>query len=90
MTGNGREEPPTVLEARRLDAGYGEIRVVHGVDIAVRRGQVVALLGANGAGKTTTVLTLAGDLKPLGGDVLFKGAPTRGQPSTRECAKDCG
>ncbi len=77
MTGNGPEEAPAVLEARRLDAGYGEIRVVRGVDMAVRRGQVVALLGANGAGKTTTVLTLAGDLKPLGGDVFFKGAPTR-------------
>jgi branched-chain amino acid transport system ATP-binding protein len=66
-----------VLEARGLHAGYGEIKVVDSLDIAIPRGQVVALLGANGAGKTTTILTLAGELKPLGGDVLYKGAPTR-------------
>jgi branched-chain amino acid transport system ATP-binding protein len=66
-----------VLEARGLRAGYGEITVVDNIDLAVQRGQVVALLGANGAGKTTTILTLAGELQPLGGDVLYKGEPTR-------------
>ena len=49
-----------VLVARGLDAGYDGIAVVHGLDLVVDAGEVVALLGANGAGKSTTLLTIAG------------------------------
>jgi branched-chain amino acid transport system ATP-binding protein len=60
-------------QARELSAGYGPQAVIYDVDITVRPGEVVALLGSNGAGKTTTLLTLAGELPPLAGDVLFDG-----------------
>ncbi len=72
-----------VLDVVGLDAGYGKIRVVDGVDLSVEAGEVVCLLGANGAGKTTTLLTVAGVLAPLGGRVevlgrdVEKGRPER-------------
>jgi len=65
-----------LLEARDLCAGYGGIEIVRNLSLEVHPGEVVALLGANGAGKTTTMLTLAGELKPLAGEVIFKGSTT--------------
>ena len=59
----------TVLEVTGLRAGYGNVEVVHGIDLHVEAGEVVALLGPNGAGKTTTLNTVAGELPPLGGEV---------------------
>ncbi len=67
---------PAVLEARGVSAGYGPQPVIHEVDIVVHPGEVVGLLGANGAGKTTTLLTLAGELPLLSGEVLLDGAVT--------------
>jgi branched-chain amino acid transport system ATP-binding protein len=61
------------LEARGLTAGYGAVPVLHGVDLTVRAGQVVGLLGHNGAGKTTTLLALAGELPCGKGQVSFLG-----------------
>ena len=65
------------IEARNLSAGYGPQAVIHEINLSVRPGEVVALLGPNGAGKTTTLLTLAGELPPLTGDVLIDNAVTR-------------
>jgi branched-chain amino acid transport system ATP-binding protein len=62
-----------LIECRGLSAGYGSIAVVRDLDLEVRAGEVVALLGANGAGKTTTLLTLAGELAPLAGEVRMRG-----------------
>jgi branched-chain amino acid transport system ATP-binding protein len=67
-----------LLEARGLCAGYGDVSVVRGLDLEVRPGEVVALLGANGAGKSTTMRTLAGELSPLAGEVRFLGDPSAG------------
>ncbi len=50
---------------------------MHDLDLEVGAGEVVALLGPNGAGKTTTLLTLAGDLPVLGGEVCWRGVPAR-------------
>jgi len=63
-----------LLEAKELCAGYAGVEIVRGVSLYVEPGEVVALLGANGAGKTTTLLALAGELKPLGGQVFWKGS----------------
>jgi len=66
-----------LLEARDLSAGYDGLPAVRNLDLTVEAGEVVALLGPNGAGKTTTMLALAGELKPLGGEVRIDGATTR-------------
>lgn len=65
------------IEARGLSVGYGAMPVVHDVDIEVRPGEVVALLGVNGAGKTTCVRALVGELKPLRGGVWMQGEQVR-------------
>jgi branched-chain amino acid transport system ATP-binding protein len=73
----------TLIEARGLSAGYGKMAVVRDIDLHVDAGEVVALLGANGAGKTTTLLTLAGELTPMKGEVHFLEAATRAPMHTR-------
>ena len=57
---------PPILEAKGLHAAYGETKVLHGIDFAVRQGGVSALLGANGAGKTTTLRAICGMVKTQG------------------------
>jgi branched-chain amino acid transport system ATP-binding protein len=70
--------PEPVLDLRGVRAGYGPIEVLHGVDLAVRPGEVMAVLGPNGAGKTTMLAVLAG-LHPLtGGDVYLAGRRVNG------------
>jgi len=69
-------EAPNLLETRNLKAGYLGREVVTGANITVRPGEVVALLGPNGAGKTTTLLTIAGQLAPVDGIVMFSNVPT--------------
>ena len=64
----------TLLEARGLRAGYAGVPVVHGLDLTVRAGEVVALLGLNGAGKTTAMLALAGVLPRMAGAVTVLGS----------------
>jgi branched-chain amino acid transport system ATP-binding protein len=66
-----------VVEARGLTAGYAGTPAVHDVDLEVRAGEVVALLGANGAGKTTTLLALAGEVTPIAGTVALHGDARR-------------
>ncbi|MDY7106852.1 MAG: ABC transporter ATP-binding protein [Actinomycetota bacterium] len=66
-----------VLAARGITAGYGPQAVIHDIDLEVRPGEIVALLGANGAGKTTTLLTLAGEIPPLDGEVELDGTVTK-------------
>jgi branched-chain amino acid transport system ATP-binding protein len=62
-----------VLELVGVRAGYGSIDVLHGVDLTVAPGQVVALLGPNGAGKTTTLKVCSGQIVPSSGSVMLMG-----------------
>ena len=62
---------PALLETRGLHAGYGETRVLHGIDFSVEQGGVTALLGANGAGKTTTLRAICGMIRTTGGEIFF-------------------
>jgi len=67
----------SLLECRGLAAGYGAVAVVRDLDLRVESGEVVALIGPNGAGKTTTLLTLAGELPAIAGDIVFRGVATK-------------
>jgi branched-chain amino acid transport system ATP-binding protein len=64
-----------LLQLRGASAGYGAAPVVREVDLEVRPGEVVALLGANGAGKTTTLRIASGILATSAGEVLIDGVP---------------
>jgi branched-chain amino acid transport system ATP-binding protein len=67
-----------VLELRGVHAGYDGLAVLHGVDLAVPAGQVVAILGPNGAGKTTTLRVAAGVHPPRSGRVVLAGRDATG------------
>jgi ABC-2 type transport system ATP-binding protein len=74
--------PAPVLELRGVTKRYGAVEALRGVDLAVRRGEVVAILGPNGAGKTTAISILLGLRAPTSGSVtLFGEAPD--EPSTK-------
>jgi ABC-2 type transport system ATP-binding protein len=76
--------PETVIEVRDLRRRYGEVEAVAGIDLEVRRGEVVALLGPNGAGKTTTIEILEGLRRRDSGRVLVLGSdPSRGDARWR-------
>jgi branched-chain amino acid transport system ATP-binding protein len=62
-----------ILRISGLAVNYGHIQAVRQVDLTVRPGEIVALIGANGAGKTTTLLAVSGLLKPSAGTILFEG-----------------
>jgi branched-chain amino acid transport system ATP-binding protein len=64
-----------VLEIRNIDVFYGDVQVLWDVSFEVKKGEVVALIGANGAGKSTTLKTVSGLLRPRAGSVLFEGTP---------------
>ncbi len=70
--------PEFLLDVRDLRSGYGKIRVLHGVDLTVGAGEIVALLGPNGAGKTTLLCAIAGLLPWSAGSVHFGGRPMSG------------
>jgi len=72
-----------VLETRGVHAGYGDVTVVRDLNLSVGAGEVVTLLGPNGAGKTTALLTMAGALRPVSGEVRFLGTPDRSSLVTR-------
>jgi len=75
-----------LLEAKGLSCGYGSMSVVRGLDLPVVAGEVAALIGPNGAGKTTTLLTLAGELPPIKGEVWWRGQRTTA-PMHRRCSQ---
>ncbi|TWA85934.1 amino acid/amide ABC transporter ATP-binding protein 2 (HAAT family) [Azospirillum brasilense] len=70
---DGATVKTTMLEIRDLQAFYGESHVLHGVNIDVRQGEVVTLLGRNGAGKTTTMRSIMGIVGKRNGSIRFQG-----------------
>ncbi|AKU13629.1 branched-chain amino acid ABC transporter ATP-binding protein [Azoarcus sp. CIB] len=70
-----------ILEVRGLKVAYGGIQAVKGIDLQVRKGELVSLIGANGAGKTTTLNTLAGVVPHNGGEILYAGEQIGKLPS---------
>ncbi|WP_158818457.1 ATP-binding cassette domain-containing protein [Methylocapsa sp. S129] len=72
------ESAETVLALSEVFAGYGQAKVLNGVDMTVRKGEVVAILGANGAGKTTLANTISGAIKPTHGRISIAGEDIAG------------
>jgi len=62
-----------LLRLEKLSAGYRRLQILHGIDLEVGKGEVVALIGANGAGKTTTLRAISGLISPTEGDIVFDG-----------------
>jgi branched-chain amino acid transport system ATP-binding protein len=83
MRTNGHvDDQPPILELRNVRAAYGSIEVLHGINLTVQRGQVVALLGPNGAGKTTSIRVACGLMKPTSGSVLVAGHDVTAAPAS--------
>jgi branched-chain amino acid transport system ATP-binding protein len=59
---------------------YGPIEALKGIDIEVKQGEIVCLIGNNGAGKTTILMTISGILNPRSGDIIFEGESIKGSP----------
>jgi len=68
-----------VLKLSGVEAGYGRIKALNGIDLEVRRGQIVTLLGANGAGKTTTLKTISGLVRASAGSIGLEGREITGR-----------
>jgi branched-chain amino acid transport system ATP-binding protein len=64
-----------VLEIKNIDVFYGDVQVIWNVSFNVKRGEIVALIGANGAGKSTILRAISGILRPKKGEILFEGKP---------------
>ena len=79
-----------LLEVRALHAGYGASEVLHGVDLHVGTGEVVALLGRNGMGKTTLVRAITGLNPARSGQVIFRGERVEAEPPHRIARRGIG
>ncbi len=79
--GNGLEQP--LLRLVDVDAAYGPIRVLSGLNLEVGAGEIVALLGANAAGKSTTIKCVMGSVKVTNGSIEFKGRTISSLPTTQ-------
>jgi branched-chain amino acid transport system ATP-binding protein len=75
--------PEILLQVKGLHAWYGESHILHGMDLEVREGEVVTLLGRNGAGKTTTLKSIMGMVGRRQGSVAFRGVETISLSSNR-------
>jgi len=69
----------TLLELKNVETYYGPVMAIRGVSLEVRKGQIVALLGANGAGKTTVLKTISGAMEPQKGTITLYGQEIQGR-----------
>jgi len=81
MSGLLGEQP--LLKVEGVRAGYGNIEALHGIDLEVRQGEIVCLIGANGAGKTSTLMTICGCVKTRTGRITFAGQDITAMASDR-------
>ncbi len=75
-----------LIEAKNLSVSYDKKVVVHNIDLHVKKGEILSIVGPNGCGKSTVLKSLTRLLKPSGGDVLFEGKPIK-KISTKDIAK---
>ena len=74
-----------LLDIKNLHVKYGNVEVLHGINIEVDEGEIVTILGANGAGKSTTLLAISGLVKPSEGEILFLGDTSIDMLTARAC-----
>lgn len=70
-----------MLEVAGIDVFYGDVQVLWDLSFEVKKGEIVALIGANGSGKTTTLSTVSSLLKPRKGSVTYEGSPIHTRPA---------
>jgi len=78
-----------MLRIRNLDSGYGSLKVLRGVSIHIKPGEIVTIIGANGSGKTTLLETIAGIVRPRAGEILFNKNDVSGMPPERIVSQGC-
>jgi branched-chain amino acid transport system ATP-binding protein len=78
---------PILLETKGITVSYDTVRVLFGIDLEIRQGEVVALLGTNGAGKSTVLNALSGLVPTDGGNIWFDGEPITGDSAERIAAR---
>ncbi len=61
----------TILKIKDLKSGYGKVQILNGIDLEVKKGQIIALLGGNGTGKSTLIKSISGLIKPFEGSIKF-------------------
>jgi len=83
----GSPNRTALLALEGVRAHYDDLQVLHGLDLEVREGEVVTLVGANGAGKTTTINTVSGLVASAGGSIRFAGESLAGIAPHRRVAK---
>jgi branched-chain amino acid transport system ATP-binding protein len=74
---------PVLLQLEGLAVRYGSVQALHGMELEVRQGELVTVLGSNGAGKSTTLRAISGLVPPWAGRILWRGAPLAGVPAHR-------
>jgi branched-chain amino acid transport system ATP-binding protein len=72
-----------VLEISNLSGGYGVVQVLWEINLTAKQGEITALIGSNGVGKTTLMRTIAGNILPMGGRIVYKEKDITNQPQTR-------
>ena len=77
----------TLLEAKDLHVRYGSVEVLKGISLKVRRGEIVALIGANGAGKSTALMAISGIVPASKGSIRFAGQEIRSLPSEQRVSR---
>ncbi len=76
-----------MLELRNVSAAYGNIQVLHNLDLIINSGEIITLIGANGAGKSTTLMAISGIVPVRSGKILFEGEPIHKFPPEKLVAK---
>lgn len=72
-----------MLKLENVHTFYGPIEALKGIDIEVKKGEIVCLIGNNGAGKSTALMTISGILKPRSGEIIFESESIKGTPPFR-------
>lgn len=70
-----------LLELKSVEAGYGGIQALRGIDLQVNQGEIVTLIGSNGAGKSTTLKSISGQINVKSGTILYKGKDIANVPA---------